>query len=502
MRYILALDQGTTSSRAILFDHDGVIVASAQQEFPQAFPRPGWVEHDPLDIWSSQLNVISDVLQRARAGPREIAGVGIANQRETAIVWDRTTGQPIHNAIVWQDRRTAPWCDALRADGHESMIRTRTGLLIDAYFSASKLRWILDHVPGARVRGEKGLLAFGTIDSWLTWKLTGGASHVTDVSNASRTMLFNIHTSAWDEDLLRLCGIHSSLLPGVRSSSEVTAEITSVAELEHVPIAGLVGDQQAALFGQMCLAPGMTKNTYGTGCFLLQNTGEKAVLSPNRLLTTVAWKIGNRVTYASEGSVFVGGAVVQWLRDGLGLGRSAAGIEALAASVPDTGGVYLVPAFAGLGAPHWDPYARGAIIGLTRGTTAAHVARSALESIAYQVADLVEVMQADTGIRPGELRVDGGASTNSMLMQFQADLLGMPVVCPAVTETTALGAAYLAGLAVGFWQNPEELSSQWRMIRRFDPNMPPGRAHALRERWNAAVERAKNWDHAQSTTDE
>jgi glycerol kinase len=501
MRFILALDQGTTSSRAILFDHDGAIVASAQQEFPQAFPRAGWVEHDPDDIWTSQLDVIRDVLGRARVGPREIAAVGIANQRETTIVWDRATGRPIHNAIVWQDRRTAPWCDALRADGHEPMIQSHTGLLIDAYFSGSKLRWILDHVPDARARAEQGLLAFGTVDSWLTWKLTGGKSHVTDASNASRTMLFDIHTGEWDEGLLNLFQIPASVLPSVRSSSEVAAEITSVAELEHVPIAALAGDQQAALFGQMCLAPGMTKSTYGTGCFLLQNTGAKALRSSHRLLTTVAWKIGNRVTYASEGSIFVGGAVVQWLRDALGLSGSAAGIEALAASVPDNGGVYLVPAFAGLGAPHWDPYARGAILGLTRGTTAAHVARAALESIAYQVADLIEVMQADTGIRPHELRVDGGASTNSMLMQFQADLLGIPVVCPRVTETTALGAAYLAGLAVEFWQNLEEVSSQWRIIQRFDPSMPSGRAHALRERWDAALERAKHWDTAPPSTD-
>jgi len=502
MRYLLALDQGTTSSRAILFDRDGMMVASAQQEFPQAFPRAGWVEHDPEDLWTSQVGVIRDVLARARAGPREIAAVGIANQRETTIVWDRRTGQAVHNAIVWQDRRTASWCERMRAEGHEPMIRSRTGLLIDAYFSGSKLSWILDHVPDARARAEKGLLAFGTVDSWLTWKLTGGQSHVTDTSNASRTMLLNIHTGAWDDDIVRLCRIPPSLLPSVRSSSEVTAEITTVVELAHVPIAALIGDQQAALFGQMCLSPGMTKNTYGTGCFLLQNTGEKAGISPNRLLTTVAWKRGNRVTYATEGSIFVAGAVVQWLRDGLALSRSAAGIEALAASVPDNGGVYLVPAFVGLGAPHWDPYARGAILGLTRGTTAAHLARAGLESIAYQVADLVEVMQADTGIPPHELRVDGGASTNSVLMQFQADLLGIPVVCPTVTETTALGAAYLAGLAVGFWRNVEELSSHWRISRRYDPNMPSSRAHVLRERWKAALERAKHWDSVHPPIDE
>jgi glycerol kinase len=503
MRSILALDQGTTSSRAILFDHDGVIVASAQKEFPQGFPRAGWVEHDPDEIWTSQLSVIRDLLEHGGVQGRDIAAVGIANQRETTVIWDRETGEAIYNAIVWQDRRTASWCDELRAKGHEPMIQSHTGLPIDPYFSAGKIAWILDQVPGARERAEHGLLAFGTIDSWLVWKLTSGRSHVrshvTDVSNASRTMLFNIHTGAWDQDILKVLRIPASLLPEVRSSSGIIAEIKTLAELEGVPIGALIGDQQAALFGQLCVTPGMMKTTYGTGCFLLQNTGEKAVVSRNRLLTTVAWKIGDRLTYANEGSIFVGGAVVQWLRDGLGLSPSAAGVEALAASVPDNGGIYLVPAFVGLGAPHWDPYARGAILGLTRGTTAAHIARAALESIAYQVADLVDALAADTGIRPDELRVDGGASTNTMLMQFQADLLDMPVLCPRVTETTALGAAYLAGLAVGFWPTPQALPSQERMSRRLDPRMPRGQADGLRKRWKAALERAKNWENLPAT---
>jgi glycerol kinase len=499
MHSILALDQGTTSSRAILFDHDGVIVASAQKEFPQAFPQAGWVEHDPQDIWTSQLSVIKDVLAQCDVEPRDIAAVGIANQRETTLIWDRATGEPIYHAIVWQDRRTAAWCDELRANGHEPMIQSHTGLPIDPYFSAGKIAWILDQVPGARARAEHGRLACGTIDSWLVWKLTGGRSHVTDASNASRTMLFNIHTGAWDQDILRLLRIPANLLPALRSSSEVTAEIKTVAELDGVPIGALIGDQQAALFGQLCTNPGMMKTTYGTGCFLLQNTGEKAVVSQNKLLTTVAWQIEDRLTYASEGSIFVGGAVVQWLRDGLGLSSSAAGVEALAASVPDNGGVYLVPAFVGLGAPHWDPYARGAIFGLTRGTTAAHLARAALESMAYQVADLVDALAADTGIRPEELRVDGGASTNSMLMQFQADLLGMPVLCAAVAETTALGAAYLAGLAVGFWPTPDALPSQQRKSLPFEPRMARSQADGLRKRWNEALHRAKNWEHPPAT---
>ncbi len=491
--YILALDQGTTSSRAIVFDHDGAIVALAQKEFPQIFPRPGWVEHDPREIWTSQISVAVEALGRAQIRPRDIAAIGITNQRETAVVWDRETGEPVCNAIVWQDRRTAEFCDRLKADGHEAMVRERTGLVIDAYFSGSKVRWILDHVPGARARAEAGKLAFGTVDSWLVWKLTSGAVHITDVTNASRTMLFNINTLAWDDELLALLGVPASMLPEVRSSSEVYEQVSTSLGVAEVPIAGIAGDQQSALFGQMCVSPGLTKNTYGTGCFLLQNTGTRPVASANRLVTTVAWKIGDRTEYALEGSVFIGGAVVQWLRDGLGLIPRSADVEALAASVEDNGGVYLVPAFAGLGAPHWDPYARGLIVGITRGTTSGHVARAALESIAYQVDDLLEAVSRDSGIRLAELRVDGGASTNDGLMQFQADLLGVPVVRPAVTETTALGAAYLAGLAVGFWKSPAEISGQWRVDRRFEPSMARTDAERLRERWREAVGRSRGW---------
>jgi len=492
--YILALDEGTTSARAIVFDHEGAIKAVAQKEFAQIFPQAGWVEHDPQEIYISQINVAIEALGRAHLQPRDIAAVGITNQRETTIVWDRDTGQAIYNAIVWQDRRTAAMCDQLRASGCEPLIQHRTGLLLDAYFSGSKVAWILDNVPGARERAEAGKLAFGTVDSWLVWKLTSGRTHVTDVSNAARTMLFDIYARKWDEELLGLFRIPASLLPEVRSSSEVYGEISSALGLTQVRIGGIAGDQQAALFGQMCVTPGLTKNTYGTGCFMLQSTGEKPIASRNRLVTTIAWKMAERTEYALEGSVFVGGAVVQWLRDGLGLIRSSAEIEALATSVPDNGGVYLVPAFAGLGAPHWDPYARGTLVGLTRGTTAAHIARAALESIAYQVADLLEAAQADSGVSLLELRVDGGAAMNNLLMQFQADLLGVPVVRPAVTETTALGGAYLAGLAVGFWQSPEAIVGQWRVERRFEPQMSRTRAHTLRERWRAALERAKQWE--------
>jgi glycerol kinase len=489
---VLALDQGTTSSRAILFDQDGAIVASAQQEFAQQFRQAGWVEHDPQDIWASQRSVINEVLAQRQLAARDITAVGITNQRETTVIWDRDTGEPIYPAIVWQDRRTAAWCVELLVKGHERLIQARTGLPIDPYFSASKIAWILDHVPDARTRADHGRLAFGTIDSWLVWKLTGGQSHVTDVSNASRTMLFNIHTGAWDPDILTLLRIPASLLPDVRATSEVVA-ITAIPELPGVQIGAVAGDQQAALFGQLCLQPGMLKTTYGTGCFLLQNTGEKPVVSKNRLLTTIAWKLGDRLTYASEGSIFVGGAVVQWLRDGLKLGASSAEVEQLAASVPDTGGVYFVPAFVGLGAPHWDPYARGAILGITRGTTAAHIARAAVESIAYQVADLLEALAADTGVRADELRVDGGATANRVLMQFQADLLGMPVMCPAVAETTALGAAYLAGLAVGIWPSPYALPAQ-RISTRFEPKVSRSQAERLRGRWKDALQRAKNWE--------
>jgi len=493
MSYILALDQGTTSSRAIVFDHDGSIRAVAQKEFQQIFPQAGWVEHDPGEIWASQIGVAVEALGRAQIKPKDIAAVGITNQRETTIVWDRETGEPIHNAIVWQDRRTADYCERLKRDGASETIQTKTGLLIDAYFSASKIRWLLDHVPGAKARADAGKLAFGTVDSWLVWKLTNGKCHVTDVSNASRTMLFNIHTLKWDDELLRLFGVPASLLPSVRASSEVYGKVSNALGIEGVPIAGIAGDQQAALFGQMCLTPGMSKNTYGTGCFLLQNIGTTPTRSRQQLVTTVAWQIGGRTEYALEGSVFIGGAVVQWIRDGLGFVRSAPEIEALAASVSDNGGVYLVPAFAGLGAPHWDPYARGTIVGITRGTTSGHIARAALESIAYQVGDLLDAMAADSGIALTELRVDGGAATNDTLMQFQADLLGVPVVRPAVTETTALGAAYLAGLAAGYWPSIDSITGQWKVDRRFEPKIPQSTMRLLRERWSAALSRSKGW---------
>ncbi|HKH98828.1 MAG TPA: glycerol kinase GlpK [Candidatus Sulfotelmatobacter sp.] len=496
MRYVLALDQGTTSSRALLFDREGTVCSVAQQEFDQIFPQPGWVEHNPEQIASSQVAVALEALAKAGAQPRDIAAIGIANQRETTIVWNRETGQPVCNAIVWQDRRTADFCEQLRSQGYGPLIQQRTGLLIDSYFSASKISWILEHVPGARGLAEAGKLAFGTVDSWLVWKLTVGRVHVTDASNASRTMLFNIHTGAWDSELLDLFRVPVSMMPAVRSSSEKYGDAT-VQGLAGIPIAGIAGDQQAALFGQRCTQPGLTKNTYGTGCFMLQNTGRRAVPSSNRLVTTVAWKLGDATEYALEGSVFVGGAVVQWLRDGLGLIRSSGEVEALAKSVPDNGGVYFVPAFVGLGAPHWDSYARGSIFGLTRGSTAGHLARAAVESIAYQVADLLDAMQKDSGDAVLELRVDGGAAANDSLMQFQADILGVPVVRPAVTETTALGAAYLAGIAVGFWPGGISAAATGK-DRRFEPQMPSSQAHALRNRWNEAVARSKNWEHGSS----
>src|SRR5271154_516236 len=451
--YILSLDQGTTSSRALLFDHQGAVRSVAQREFTQIFPQPGWVEHDPEEILTSQLSSAVEVLGKTGVRPRDLVALGITNQRETTIVWDRTTGKPIYNAIVWQDRRTAAFCDQLKARGHENLIQQRTGLLIDAYFSGSKISWILEHVPNARQLAHAGRLAFGTVDTWLLWKLTGGRVHVTDASNASRTMLFNLHSGRWDDDLLDLFRIPASMLPTARPSSEIYGEVSSVPGLNGIRIAGIAGDQQAALFGQRCMSPGLTKNTYGTGCFMLQSTGNRAVASTNRLLSTVAWRIGDTTNYALEGSVFVGGAVVQWLRDGLGIIRTSSEVESLANSVSDNGGVYFVPAFVGLGAPHWDSYARGAIFGLTRGSTAGHIARAALESIAYQVADLMDAVQTDTATPLPELRVDGGASANDALMQFQADILGVPVVRPAMTETTALGAAFLAGLAVGFWKD-------------------------------------------------
>jgi len=491
--YVLALDQGTTSSRAILFDHNGGSVGVAQREYTQLFPQPGWVEHDPAEIWSSQIAAATEVMGRAGIRPRDVAAIGITNQRETTIIWDRATGKPIHNAIVWQDRRTAGICDRLKANGYEALVRERSGLVIDAYFSGSKIAWLLDNVPGARRRADKGELAFGTVDSWLVWQLTSGRTHITDVSNASRTMLFNISTMEWDDELLRMLNVPASLLPDVRDSSEVYGEVSTSLGLGTSPIAGIAGDQQAALFGQMCVAPGMSKNTYGTGCFLLQNTGTTPAVSQNRLVSTVAWRIKGRTEYALEGSIFIGGAVVQWLRDGLKLIDRAPEVEALAGTVADNGDVYLVPAFAGLGAPHWDPYARGTIVGITRGTTAGHLARAALESIAYQVNDILDAIHADAGIALRELRVDGGAAANDTLMQFQADLLGVPVLRPAVTETTALGAAHLAGLAVGFWDSVDEVAGQWQADKRFEPTMSRQAAHTLRDRWREALDRSRGW---------
>jgi glycerol kinase len=492
MSYVLALDQGTTSSRAIIFDRSGAVVASAQQEFRQLFPRPGWVEHDAGEIWATQSGVVTDALAKAGLPATDLAAIGITNQRETTVVWERATGQPISPAIVWQDRRTAAVCDRLKHAGRAAMIRQKTGLVIDAYFSATKLQWILKNVPGAAQRARAGELAFGTIDSWLVWNLTSGRVHVTDASNASRTMLFNLKTGDWDDALLKLFGIPRAILPTVRASSEVygTCGLWGGA----IPIAGIAGDQQAALFGQVCTRPGMVKNTYGTGCFMLMHTGTKPIVSKKNLLTTVAWRIGGRTEFALEGSIFIAGAVVQWLRDGLGLIKTAGEIEALAAQVADTGGVYLVPAFAGLGAPHWDQYARGLIAGLTRGTTAAHLARAALEGIAFQVHDVLHAMQSDSKIKLKELRVDGGACANNLLMQFQADLLGVPVVRPRVTETTALGAAYLAGLAVGFWKDRAEIAAQWQADRRFTPAMKPAARKKLLDGWERALRRAKRWE--------
>jgi glycerol kinase len=493
LKYILALDQGTTSSRALLFDQEAAIRAVAQREFEQIFPQPGWVEHDPEEIAGSQIDMAIEALSKAGAKANDVAAIGITNQRETTVVWNRDTGRPVCNAIVWQDRRTADYCEQLRKQGHGGLIQQRTGLLIDAYFSASKIRWILDNVPGAKALADAEKLAFGTVDSWLIWRLTGGRLHATDVSNASRTMLFNIHSGEWDRELLDLFGVPISMMPEVRSSSEVYGEVSSVAGLEGIAIAGIAGDQQAALFGQRCTQPGLTKNTYGTGCFMLQNTGTRAVPSSNRLVTTVAWKIAGRTEYALEGSVFIGGAVVQWLRDGLGLIRKSEDVEALAKSVPDNGGVYFVPAFVGLGAPHWDSYARGSMFGITRGTTAGHLARAAVESIAYQVADLLDAMRGDAGAPVAELRVDGGAAANDSLMQFQSDILQVPVMRPAVTETTALGAASLAGLAVGFWPSESD-ALQTGKNRRFEPKMPASQASSFRERWTEAVTRSKGWE--------
>ena len=493
MKHILALDQGTTSSRAIVFDHGGNVIASSQKEFRQIFPKPGWVEHDAKEIWATQLQTAQDVLAKARLSASDIAAIGITNQRETTVVWDRDTGTPIHNAIVWQDRRTAGRCDQLKARGKAPVIKRKTGLVIDAYFSGTKLEWILKNVPGALAKAKAGKLAFGTIDTWLIWNLTGGRVHVTDPSNASRTMLFNLKAD-WDDELLKMLGVPRAVLPEVKSSSEVYGETTLLGG--SIPIAGIAGDQQAALFGQACTQPGMVKNTYGTGCFMLMNTGTKPTASKHNLLTTVAWRIGNRTEYALEGSIFIAGAVVQWLRDGLGIIKSSSEVEALAAQVTDPDGVYLVPAFAGLGAPHWDQYARGLVAGVTRGTTAAHLARAALEGIAFQVADVLRAMQADAKIKLKELRVDGGASANNLLMQFQSNLLDVPVVRPKVTETTALGAAYLAGLAVGYWEDQKQIAAQWQVDRRFTPDMKSGDRKRLQSGWNKALDRARRWEEA------
>ncbi len=490
--YILALDQGTTSSRAIIFDREGEIVEIAQKEFQQFYPQSGWVEHDAREIWSSQISVVTEVLVKADLKSADIAAIGITNQRETTILWNKETGKPIHHAIVWQDRRTAEYCDQLKQDGHEETIKKKTGLLIDSYFSATKIRWILDNVEGARELAENGKLAFGTVDSWLIYNLTGGEEHITDVTNASRTMLYNIQEMKWDEELLTLFGIPSGILPEVKSSSEVYAETAGKILTARIPIAGIAGDQQAALFGQLCTERGMVKNTYGTGCFMLMNTGSEALLSKNNLVTTIAWKIGNQVTYALEGSIFIAGAVIQWLRDGLGIIKTASEVEKLALQVDDTNGVYLVPAFAGLGAPHWDSYARGTIVGLTRGSTSAHIARAAIESIAFQSVDILRAMESDAGERIPELRVDGGAAANNLLMQFQADLLKSQVTRPRITEVTAIGAAYLAGLAIGFWKDIDELKKQWTIDKTFDPDRGQDTKNALRN-WHNAVETAKAW---------
>ncbi|MEP7317386.1 MAG: glycerol kinase GlpK [Panacibacter sp.] len=492
-KFILSFDQGTTSSRAIVFDKDGTIKSVAQKEFTQIFPQPGWVEHDANEIWSTQLGVAAEAISQAGLSVKDIAAIGITNQRETTVVWDRKTGVPVYNAIVWQDRRTATFCDHLKQQGYLQPIQRKTGLIIDAYFSATKLKWILDNVTGARDKAANGELCFGTIDTWLLWKLTNGTVHATDVSNASRTMLYNIHELKWDEELLQLMDIPASLLPEVRSSSEVYGHTQNILIAENIPIAGIAGDQQAALFGQMCTQPGMVKNTYGTGCFMLMNTGEQPVISTNNLLTTIAWQINGKTHYALEGSVFIAGAVVQWLRDGLQVIRSSSEIEGLAQQVNSTDGVYLVPAFAGLGAPYWNQHARGTMVGITRGTTAAHLARAALESIAYQTMDVVNAMQYDSGITVKELRVDGGATANNFLMQFQSDILNTKVIRPQVTETTALGAAYLAGLAVGYWENMEAIQEQWQVDKIFTPVINDEQRTALSKEWHRAIKATQVW---------
>jgi len=492
-QYILALDQGTTSSRAIIFDEKGAIITSAQKEFTQIFPQPGWVEHDAGEIWSTQLGVAAEAITKAGLLPENIAAIGITNQRETTVVWERATGKPIYNAIVWQDRRTSSFCDELRANGLDKMIRQKTGLIVDAYFSASKIKWILDHVAGAREKAAKGELCFGTIDTWLVWNLTKGQVHVTDISNASRTMLCNIHTGQWDGELEKVFDIPGNMMPQIRSSSEVYGTTQNILTSHNIPIAGMAGDQQAALFGQMCTKPGMVKNTYGTGCFMLMNTGEQPVISNNNLLTTIAWKVNGITHYALEGSVFIAGAVVQWLRDGLQVIKRSDDVEALAANAKDTEGVYFVPAFAGLGAPHWNQYAKGTMVGISRGTTAAHIARASLESIAYQTMDVLNAMEADSGIFIKELRVDGGATVNNLLMQFQADILNTKVVRPKVTETTALGAAYLAGLAVGYWKSIDQIQDQWQVDVQFESRMPEAKQAELKKGWQRAIKSAIAW---------
>ncbi len=491
-KFILSLDQGTTSSRAIVFNKEGNIVAIAQKEFTQHYPHSGWVEHDALEIWSSQATVLAESILKAGIKPIDIAAIGITNQRETTIIWDKKTGVPVYNAIVWQDRRTADICDRLKKEGHEQMIQEKTGLIVDAYFSATKIKWILDNVDGAREKADIGQLAFGTVDSWLLWNLTGGKVHVTDITNASRTMLFNIHSQKWDDELIKLLDIPVTLLPEVKSSSEVYGETSGDILAVKIPIAGIAGDQQAALFGQMCTQKGMVKNTYGTGCFMLMNIGDKPIISKNKLVTTIAWKIGDKVQYALEGSIFIGGAVVQWLRDGLGIISSSSEVEKKASKVTDNGGVYLVPAFAGLGAPHWNPYARGMMVGLTRGTTDAHIARAALESIALQTMEVLKAMEADSGTEIKELRVDGGATIDNLLLQIQADVLNTIVIRPKVTETTAIGAAYLAGLAVGFWKDMDEIQQQWQADRAFKP-AENSNADELIKGWHKAVKACKVW---------
>lgn len=492
-KFILAVDQGTTSSRAIIFDKKGDIKSVAQREFKQIYPKTGWVEHDPNEIWSSQAGVIAEAITSIGLSVNSIAAIGITNQRETTIIWDRETGNPIYNAIVWQDRRTSEYCSELKSKGYENLVNAKTGLLLDAYFSGTKIKWILDNVEGAREKAEKGKLAFGTVDSWLVWNLTRGEKHITDITNASRTMLFNIHTHEWDNELLEILQIPKSILPEVRSSSEVYGETGTTFFASKIPIAGIAGDQQSALFGQMCIEPGMLKNTYGTGGFLMFNTGEKPITSKNNLLTTIGWKVDNKVTYALEGSIFIAGAVVQWLRDELKIIHSAAEIEELANNVNDNGGVYLIPAFAGLGAPHWDQYARGTIFGLTRGTNRAHIARAALESIAFQTYDVLKAMESDSGIRVKELRVDGGATANNLLMQFQSDVLGIPIVRPKISETTALGVAYLAGLAIGYWNGFEDIINQWKIDKKFEPNAESNEIQKKIFFWNKAIEHSKFW---------